>query len=101
MTTSPRLVNDLAESAGTPSDALAMKATRAIAQQIVDVVRDPKMHHSIPLKVARAVAERQLNASEVTTVLDFIEANRRKIRSTGAYFSASLKRAFQAAEIVW
>lgn len=93
--------NRQTEEAGTPTDPLGTSATRTVAQEIVEVVRDPRMHASIPLKVARAVVERRVSPMEVGEVLEAIEANRSTIRCTGAYFVACVKRIFQRNEVPW
>jgi hypothetical protein len=78
-----------------------MTATRAVARQIMDTVRDPKMHPSIAMRVARAISEKKLNPSELVEILDCMTAQGSRINSRGAYFVTSIKRAFQRNEITW
>lgn len=80
---------------------LGVSATRKLAREIADAVRDPKMHPSISMKAARAVVERKLSAEELTQLLNHICSHRRSIHSTGAYFCSCLKRLFQAEGIPW
>jgi hypothetical protein len=100
----PRTIHDLTATAGTASDPLGMDATRAVARQIQETVRDPKMAPSIAMKVARAVTERKLNPSELTEILDAIaaiHARRGFTKGPGAYFVSCIRRAFQRNEIPW
>jgi hypothetical protein len=102
-----RSLNDLTAAAGTSQDPLGMDAVRAVARQIANTVRDEKMAPSITMKVARAVAERKLNASELTEVLDSIStiyarSGRAGFKvAPGAYFVSCMRRAFQRNEIPW
>jgi hypothetical protein len=84
-------------------DPLGSDATDNIARLILKTVADPKMHPSIPVKVARAIVNRQVPPSELEQLLDIINAKRhsRQIRSTGAYFVAAIKRIFQRHEVIW
>jgi hypothetical protein len=104
MTKSPRLFNDLTATAGTSQDPLGMDTVRAVARQIQNAIRDPKMDPSIAQKVARAVTTRKLGAGELTEILDTVIATReagRIKKSTGALFVHLIKRAFQYNEIPW
>lgn len=84
-------------------DYLAIDETRTIARQIADAVRDPKMHPTIAMKVARAVATRRISPDELIQILDYVVAKRvaGELRSPGAYFVTSIKRVFQANEVPW
>lgn len=107
MTMNPRELRDVTYS-DDPAD-LKVDRVRKVAQQIVDVLRDPGMHHSIPTRVARAVAERRISADELAAVLDYIAARKRDgdnhpegpLRSPGAYFVVSMRRVFAAAGVPW
>ena len=41
----------------TEGEELGIRRTRSLARQICDVVRDPNMHPTIPMKAARAVVD--------------------------------------------
>lgn len=98
-----RELYDRAETAGTGTDPLGMDATRSVARSILDAVRDPKMHPSIAMRVARAITDGRLPKSELAEILDIIVALRTsgRVRSPGAYFMTSIKRLFQRNEIPW
>lgn len=82
---------------------LAIDQTRNLATQIQNAVGDPRMHTSIPTRVARAIVDRQISASELAEILDIVADQRRKgrLRSPGAYFVTSIKRVFQRNEVPW
>lgn len=98
-----RELQDTVSQVSSPTDPIGLDAARTIARQIIEIVRDPKMHHSIPLRVGRAIADRQLNPSELKEILDIVLTQRLagRLRSPGAYFVTSIKRVFQRNEIPW
>lgn len=100
MTIARELVRQ-SDEAGTPSDPLGMNATKRIAQQILDTVRDANLFPSVAMKVARQVAERRLPPGELAELLDGIVANRKSISKPGAYFVTGCKRLFRKHELRW
>lgn len=76
---------------------------RRLAREITAAVADPDMAASTPTKVARAVADGQLPARDLADVLDRIIVGRKsgEIASTGAYFTACVKRLFCRHGIPW
>lgn len=87
----------------TQRDPLGTEAVHDMARAISNAVHDPKMHPSIAIKVARAVVERKVSPNEIAELCDIIKAKRMagQLRSPGAYFVTSVRRIFQAAEILW
>lgn len=85
-----------------PTD-LQQKEVRLVARQIQDAVGDPRMHPTIPMKVARAAIERKISITELCELVDYIAAKRQagELRSPGAYFVTSIRRVFQANEVTW
>jgi hypothetical protein len=91
------------QSERTETDPLGTDAVRNVARAIMRAVGDPKMHHSIPTKVARAVVDRKIGPGELAEVCDIIEAKRKagQLEKPGAYFLVSMKRLFQRNEVPW
>lgn len=86
------------------NDPIGVDATRRIARQIVETIRDPKMHPTIPIRVARAVTDNKITPAELAEALDSIIAKRASggFRvSAGAYFVTIMKRIFQYHEVPW
>lgn len=74
-----------------------------LAREVLRAVGDPKMHPGIAMRAARAVVDGKMETQELTEMLDIIASQRKagRLRSPGAYFVTSLKRAFQRNEIAW
>ena len=99
-----RTINDLVgpnSQAAAAGDELGLERTKRLARQIMVAVSDPKMHHSIPMKAARAVVDGKVDPAELKELLDIIVAKGRTINTPGAYFCSSLKRIFQRCEVPW
>jgi hypothetical protein len=74
-----------------------------IAHKIQAIVADADMNPTIAIKAARAVVDGKLDLEEVTAILDGLTHQRTAgtLKKPGAYFCASLKRAFTRNQIPW
>lgn len=85
-------------------DELGIRRCRQLARQICDVVKDPAMHPSVPMRAARAVVDGKVDPAELVELLDIMSAmhaRRAFKKSPGAYFVTSIKRIFQRNEVPW
>lgn len=87
----------------TEADPLGTDAVNTMARKIMNIVADPTVHRSIPIRLARAVVERKIPPDDVAYLCDAILAKRTsgELGSPGAYFIVSVKRLFQRYEIPW
>lgn len=82
---------------------LGTQQVRNCARELVRAIADKDMHPSIPLRVARAIVERQVSVHSVNEICDHIEAKRMagELKKPGAYFLSSVRRLFYANGVEW